>query len=72
MTFSVDQIEALSTMLNPDGDSEQNQHVFGSALNPGSLHNGSGPKKEIAKPGVKMSTVVNNRAIGGGALISEE
>ena len=72
LTFSVDQIEALSTMLNPDGETTDNQHVFGSALNPGSLHNGANKPKEMAKPGVKMHVAVNNRAIDGGALISEE
>ena len=28
---------------------DENAHIYGSALNPGSLHNG-GEKKEIAKP----------------------
>ena len=40
-------------------DDNMPQHEFGSALNPGSLHGGE--EKEIAQPGVKMNTVINNR-----------
>ena len=50
---------------------EDDRHVFGSALNPGSLHHGD-DKKEIAKPGVKMNAVTNNRnPLGGGAILSQ-
>ena len=39
---------------------EEHGHVFGSALNPSTLHGGKGDK-EIAKPGVKMEVKANNR-----------
>ena len=43
--------------------------MFGSALNPGSLH-GKGDKP-IAKPGVKVEVKANNRSTTGGAIMSE-
>ena len=56
-------------MLNANQDDDENGgHVFGSALNPGSLH---GDKtKELAKPGVKIEAKVNNRNPTGGAIIN--
>eukprot|EP00356_Strombidium_inclinatum_P010731 CAMPEP_0170483280 /NCGR_PEP_ID=MMETSP0208-20121228/2972_1 /TAXON_ID=197538 /ORGANISM="Strombidium inclinatum, Strain S3" /LENGTH=217 /DNA_ID=CAMNT_0010756247 /DNA_START=3 /DNA_END=652 /DNA_ORIENTATION=- len=69
--FSVAQVEELQNMLNINGEEEEEQgHVFGSALNPGTLHGGK--DKEVAKPGVKMNVAVNNRNKTGGAIISEE
>lgn len=48
-----------------EGDEEEDSHVYGSALNPGSLH---GKKdKEVAKPNTKVEVKTYNRAIGGGA-----
>ena len=58
-------------MVNGDDTSEIDQHIFGSALNPNTLHGGN-EKKEIAKPLVKMEVKAGNRAIGGGAVITEE
>ena len=70
LQFNHDQINALSEMLNPGGNDDEG-HVFGSALNPHSLHGGK-TDKEMAKPHVKMETVVNNRNKTGGAVLSEE
>ena len=68
--FTMDQLDALTDMLGGNTEPES-QHVFGSALNPGSLHNGE-KDKEIAQPGVKMNAVVNNRnPLGGGAILKE-
>ena len=64
------QIEALSAMFG-GGVEEDEGHVYGSALNPASLHGGQGVK-EIAKPGVKVEVKTNNRNATGGAIISEE
>ena len=68
--FTVSQVEELSNMLNPNGDDDTG-HVYGSALNPATLH-GKKEDKELAKPGVKMSVAVNNRNKTGGAIISED
>ena len=63
---------ALQSMLNEaQGYNEDDGHVFGSALNPSSLHR-AGEKKEIAKPLVKMDIKTNNRGTQGGAVLSEE
>jgi hypothetical protein len=56
-------------MLGGNLDEDEGGHVFGSALNPGSLHGGK--DKELAKPGVKVNAVVNNRNHTGGAKLSE-
>mmetsp|Transcript_2500 Transcript_2500/g.4201 ORF Transcript_2500/g.4201 Transcript_2500/m.4201 type:complete len:150 (-) Transcript_2500:197-646(-) len=58
-------------MLNPAGDDEPNEHIYGSALNPSTLH-GANEKKELARPGVKMEVAVSNRNKTGGAILSEE
>ena len=68
--FSVQDMEAFSAMVNGT-DQDDNQHMFGSALNPGSLHSGH-EKKEIAKPMAQIAVKTNNRAVGGGAIITEE
>ena len=65
-------ILALNSMINGENDDEEN-HVFGSALTPSSLHGKK--EKEIAKPNAKVEVKTYNRAIGGGATeqsIAEE
>ena len=62
--FSYDQIEGLQAMLAGPQE-EEDGHVYGSALNPSSLH-GKG-KKEIAKPNSKVEVKTFNRGINGGA-----
>ena len=57
-------------MLGGNADEDEGGHVFGSALNPASLHGGK--DKELAKPGVKLNTVINNRNATGGAKLSEQ
>ena len=54
-----------------DVGNDDEGHVFGSALNPSTLHGGK-DKKEIAKPGVKVEVKTNNRNKEGGAILSEE
>lgn len=69
---SVGEITALADMLGGLGQ-EDDQHLYGSALNPRSLHhlNANG-EKEIAKPGVKMEVIPGNRnPLTGGAIISK-
>ena len=51
-------------MIAPE-EEDGGEHVYGSALNPGTLHHKE--DKEIAKPNVKVEVKVNNRAIEGGA-----
>ena len=63
-------MEAFAAMVNGNQE-DDNAHVYGSALNPGSLHSGN-EKKEIAKPLAKVEVKTNNRAVGGGAIITEE
>ena len=57
-------ILALQQMLN-EGQEDEDSHVYGSALNPGSLHGKQ--DKEIAKPNSKVEVKTYNRAVGGGA-----
>lgn len=65
MDFSIDQLESLQNMLDPNKDDEDDGHVYGSALNPSSLHGGQ--KKEIAKPNAKVEVKTFNRDAKGGA-----
>ena len=55
ITFDCNQIEALHNLFGAN-DTEDPGHVYGSALNPASLHTGAGilegKDKPIAKPGV--------------------
>ena len=67
--FTISQIEELANLFGAQDENDPG-HQFGSALNPGTLH-GGGEEKELAQPGVKMNTVVNNRAVGGGAKIDQ-
>lgn len=55
-------ILALNQFLNPD---EEDDHVYGSALNPGTLKGKT--DKEVALPNAKVEVKTFNRAIGGGA-----
>ena len=50
------------------GDEDEG-HIFGSALNPATLH-GKGDKP-LAKPGVKVEVKANNRSTTGGAIMTE-
>ena len=50
-----------------NGDDENQGHLFGSALNPASLHSG-GEKKELAKPNAKVEVRTTGRSKTGGAL----
>ena len=68
--FSINQIEALQAMLNTAQGDTEGGHLYGSALNPRSLHYGN-EKKEIAKPGVKMEVKTNNRNTTGGAKVEQ-
>ncbi len=65
MDFSIDQLEHLQNMLDSGKDDEFDGHVYGSALNPSSLHGGQ--KKEIAKPNTKVEVKTFNRDAKGGA-----
>ena len=68
--FSVQDMEAFAGMTRGD-EPDDGAHVYGSALNPGSLH-GYTKDKEIAKPMAQVMVKTNTRAIGGGAIITEE
>ena len=63
MDFS--QLEALQDLLSGNKDEEENSHVYGSALNPSTLHGKD--KKEIAKPNAKVEVKTYNRGVNGGA-----
>ncbi len=56
-------ILALQKLIGDDENDED--HVYGSALTPGSLH--GKPEKDIAKPNAKVEVKTFNRATGGGA-----
>ena len=73
ITFDCNQIEALHNLFGAN-DEEDPGHVYGSALNPASLHSGAGilegKDKPKARPGVEMEVKTNNRnALTGGAVI---
>ena len=46
-SFNPNQLEALAEMLGGGESNEPAGHIYGSALNPGSLHNGE-KQKELA------------------------
>ena len=56
-------MENLRDLLAPD--EEDDGHVYGSALNPRSLHGDK--KKELARPNAKIEVKTNNRDAKGGA-----
>ena len=64
VSFNPAELEALNQMVNPD-DGEDDQHVYGSALNPATVMGRE--KKEIAKPNVQVEVKTYNRAAHGGA-----
>ena len=71
-SFNPNQLEALAEMLGGGQNNDNDPHIFGSALNPSSLHHGD-TQKELAKPGVKLEVTLNNRnALTGGAIIKKE
>jgi len=49
------------------GNDEEDFHVYGSAINPGSLHKGQTDSKELAKPNAKIEVKTFNRDPKGGA-----
>jgi hypothetical protein len=57
-------IEAMKELVGLDKD-EDDGHVYGSAINPGSL-NGK-KKEEMAKPNAKIEVKTFNRDVKGGA-----
>ena len=63
MEFGTAEIEGLNKLLGGDVDEEE-QHQFGSALNPGNIDGKD--KEEIAKPRAKIEVKVNNRDAKGG------
>ena len=67
--FSYEMLEGLQDILNKGDPEENDGHVFGSALNPSTLHTGGkkDEKKEIAKPNAQVEVKTFNRAQGGGA-----
>ena len=67
MDFNYEQLEGLQAMLTDPKD-EDEAHVYGSSLNPKTLHmNPSKKKEEIAKPNAQVQVKTYNRALGGGA-----
>lgn len=69
MDFNHEMLESLQGMLDPSKDDEDDGHVYGSALNPGSLHGAQ--KKEIAKPNTKVEVKTFNRDAKGGATAED-
>ena len=63
VSFGMSEMEALRGLVCPEDDDDQ--HVYGSALNASSAASRS--DKELAKPGVKMEVKTFNRAAEGGA-----
>lgn len=64
MEYNMLEIDALKELVGLDKD-EDNGHVYGSALNPGSL--GGNKKEEMAKPNAKVEVRTYNRDAKGGA-----
>ena len=62
-SFSIQNMEALQNLIAPD--QEEDEHIYGSALNPSSLHGKD--KTEIAKPNAKVEVKTFNRDAKGGA-----
>lgn len=48
-------------------DNEEATHIYGSALNPGTIGAGGKEKKELAKPNAKVEVKTFNRDAKGGA-----
>ena len=67
MNFGYDEIEALKHLTGADKEEEET-HVYGSALNPKSLHSKPGEEnKEIAKPNAAIEVKTFDRDSKGGA-----
>jgi len=64
--FSFQQMEALNDLISPEED-ENNQHFYGSVLNPSNVGGQGKPKEEIAKPNSKIEVKTFNRGQHGGA-----
>ena len=62
-TFSIGNMEALQELIAPEQD--EDEHIYGSALNPSSLHGKN--KTELAKPNAKVEVKTFNRDAKGGA-----
>ena len=62
-SFSIGNLEALQNLIAPE--QEDDGHVFGSALNPSSLHGKN--KSELAAPNAKVEVKTFNRDAKGGA-----
>ena len=62
-SFNVQNMEALQELIAPDQEDEG--HVYGSALNPQTLHGKD--KKELARPNAEMVVKTFNRDAKGGA-----
>ena len=62
-SFSIGNLEALQNLIAPDA--EEDEHVFGSALNPSTLHGKN--KTELAQPNAEVVVKTFNRDAKGGA-----
>jgi predicted RNA-binding protein with RPS1 domain len=60
-------IEALKDLVGIDKNEDDDGHIYGSAINPGTL-NGK-KKEEMAKPNAKIEVKTFNRDAKGGAPI---
>jgi|VirMetMinimDraft_7_1064189.scaffolds.fasta_scaffold401319_1 dynein assembly factor 6, axonemal len=68
MNFGLDEIDALRKLTGAVDDEEDDDgHIYGSALNPGTLHSKSKENKEIAKPNAEVVVKTFNRDAKGGA-----
>lgn len=61
------EIDALKKLTGAEDDEGDNEHVYGSALNPHTLHTKGEEKKEMARPNAEIVVKTNNRAATGGA-----
>ena len=63
------EIGALQDLLGVD--KEEEQHIFGSAINPGTLNGKDAENKEIAPPNAKIEVKTFNRGAQGGATVDD-
>ena len=64
-SFGIQNMEALQSLINGDQDEDENEHVYGSALTPGTM--GGKEKSELAKPNAEVVVKTFNRDAKGGA-----
>jgi len=65
------ELEALKELTGAnEAEEEDGLHVYGSSLNPQSLHHKGQEKKELARPNAEIVVKTNTRSENGGA--SEE